>query len=81
MTSLLSLILSLIGQFLQGVNGLQHVVKASTTGLEAACLAEEAWESTRGLTVNPLVSFVVCSLGVLDQTLADYEVRGSLRMT
>ena len=57
------------------------MVKASTTGLEAACLAEEAWESTRGLTVNPLVSLVVGSLGVLDQTFADYEVRGSLRMT
>jgi hypothetical protein len=48
--------------------------------LEAAGLAEESWESTRGLTVNPLVSLVVGSLGVLDQTFGDYEVRSSLGM-
>ena len=56
------------------------MVKTSTTGLEAACLAEESWEGTRGLTVTPLVSLVVGSLGVLDQTLGDYEVRGSLEV-
>ena len=56
------------------------MVKTSTTGLETAGLAEESWEGTRGLTVTPLVSLVMGSLGVLDQTLGDYEVRGSLEM-
>ncbi len=53
------------------------MVKTSTTGLETACLAEESWHGTRGLTVAPLVGFVMGSLSVLDQELGDYELRGA----
>ena len=57
------------------------MVKTSTTGLETACLAEESWHGTRGLTVAPLVGFVMGSLSVLDQELGDYEFRSAFGVT
>ena len=73
--------LALVGQFLQSVQGLLHVVTTSTTGLETAGLAEESWHDKRGLTMALLVGCVMGSLSVLDQELGDYKFWGAFGVT
>ena len=73
--------LALVGQFLQSVQGLLHVVTTSTTGLETAGLAEESWHDKRGLTVALLMGFVMGSLSILDQELGNHEFWGTFWVT
>ena len=81
MTSLLRLLLFLVGQFLESFQGFLHVVTTTTTGLETTGLAEESWHDKRSLTVALLMGFVMGSLSVLDQELGDYKFWGAFGVT